>query len=102
MYSEADNQRLPVQDPKRYRHPRSHCADYCGDHTLMGTILVTGAAGFIGSHVSELLLKRGEHVIGYDNLDPYYDPRIKRRNVNAPAILSTSPSSKVTSATPKN
>ena len=49
----------------------------------MGAILVTGAAGFIGSHVSEMLLKRGEHVIGYDNLDPYYDPRIKRRNVNA-------------------
>ena len=49
----------------------------------MGAILVTGAAGFIGSHVSERLLQRGEHVIGYDNLDPYYDPRIKRRNVNA-------------------
>ena len=49
----------------------------------MGAILITGAAGFIGSHVGELLLKRSERVIGYDNLDPYYDPRIKRRNLNA-------------------
>lgn len=48
----------------------------------MGAILVTGAAGFIGSHVSEMLLKRGERVVGYDNLDPYYDPRFKKRNLN--------------------
>ncbi|MEK7324614.1 MAG: NAD-dependent epimerase/dehydratase family protein, partial [Chloroflexota bacterium] len=33
----------------------------------MGSILVTGAAGFVGSHVSELLLARGERVIGLDN-----------------------------------
>jgi UDP-glucuronate 4-epimerase len=49
----------------------------------MGAILVTGAAGFVGSHVAEALLARGEQVLGYDNLDPYYDPRIKQRNLAA-------------------
>jgi UDP-glucuronate 4-epimerase len=41
------------------------------------TILVTGAAGFIGSHVATLLLDRGEAVIGVDNLNPYYDVALK-------------------------
>ncbi len=43
--------------------------------------LVTGAAGFIGSRVSEALVARGERVIGLDNFDPYYDPALKRDNV---------------------
>jgi UDP-glucuronate 4-epimerase len=41
------------------------------------TILVTGAAGFIGYHVSETLLNRGETVVGLDVLSPYYDVRLK-------------------------
>ena len=41
-------------------------------------ILVTGAAGFIGFHVATRLLERGERVIGLDNLNPYYDPALKR------------------------
>jgi UDP-glucuronate 4-epimerase len=41
------------------------------------TILVTGAAGFIGYHVSESLLKRGDEVIGLDNLNDYYDVSLK-------------------------
>jgi UDP-glucuronate 4-epimerase len=41
------------------------------------TVLVTGAAGFIGYHVAEVLLARGEGVVGVDNLNPYYDVRLK-------------------------
>jgi UDP-glucuronate 4-epimerase len=41
------------------------------------TILLTGAAGFIGMHVAEALLARGEKVIGLDSLTPYYDLRLK-------------------------
>ncbi len=40
--------------------------------------LVTGAAGFIGYHTSEKLLARGDEVVGLDNLNPYYDPTLKR------------------------
>jgi UDP-glucuronate 4-epimerase len=42
------------------------------------TILLTGAAGFIGMHVAEALLARGEKVIGLDSLTPYYDLRLKQ------------------------
>jgi UDP-glucuronate 4-epimerase len=44
-------------------------------------VLVTGAAGFIGSHVAEALLERGHAVVGIDNFDPFYDEAIKRRNL---------------------
>ncbi|MFT3848014.1 MAG: NAD-dependent epimerase [Propionivibrio sp.] len=40
-------------------------------------ILVTGSAGFIGMHVARLLLQRGDEVVGIDNLNDYYDPRLK-------------------------
>jgi UDP-glucuronate 4-epimerase len=40
-------------------------------------VLVTGAAGFIGYHVSKRLLDRGDQVIGVDNLNDYYDPKLK-------------------------
>jgi UDP-glucuronate 4-epimerase len=40
--------------------------------------LITGAAGFIGYHVAERLLSQGHTVLGIDNLNPYYDPRLKR------------------------
>jgi UDP-glucuronate 4-epimerase len=46
-------------------------------------ILVTGAAGFIGSHVTERLLSLGHAVTGFDNFNPFYDPAIKRRNLFA-------------------
>ena len=41
------------------------------------SILVTGAAGFIGFHVAKRLLDRGDHVIGLDNVNEYYDVRLK-------------------------
>ncbi len=44
------------------------------------TYLVTGGAGFIGGHVAEALLKRGERAVVLDNFNSYYDPGIKRRN----------------------
>ncbi len=43
-------------------------------------ILVTGAAGFIGSHLSETLSEMGHEVIGIDNFNPYYAPELKRLN----------------------
>ncbi|CAN0533197.1 unnamed protein product, partial [Scytosiphon promiscuus] len=42
------------------------------------TYLVTGSAGFIGFHVANTLLKRGVPVVGFDNLNAYYDPALKR------------------------
>lgn len=48
----------------------------------MTTYLVTGGAGFIGSHVCDALLERGEHVVCLDNFtDLLYDPQYKRRNL---------------------
>ncbi len=51
--------------------PSAHCDG------LVMKILVTGAAGFIGMHTSERLLARGDEVVGLDNLNDYYDPRLK-------------------------
>lgn len=44
-------------------------------------VLVTGAAGFIGSWLTERLLERGDQVVGFDNFDPFYDRAIKERNL---------------------
>ncbi len=45
------------------------------------TILVTGAAGFIGSNLTETLLQRGEQVVAIDNFNDYYNPAYKRANM---------------------
>ena len=52
-------------------------------------VIVTGAAGFIGSHVVEALLARGDIVVGIDNFDSFYDPDVKRANI-AEAMLHPS------------
>jgi UDP-glucuronate 4-epimerase len=46
------------------------------------TVLLTGTAGFIGYHVAAALLARGERVIGVDNLNAYYDVRLKQARLN--------------------
>ncbi|MCH7756178.1 GDP-mannose 4,6-dehydratase, partial [candidate division KSB1 bacterium] len=48
----------------------------------MAKILVTGGAGFIGSHLSETLLKQGQEVICLDSFNDYYNPEIKRSNIS--------------------
>jgi len=45
-------------------------------------ILLTGVAGFIGFHVAQALLARGDEVIGIDNLNDYYDPKLKRARLD--------------------
>lgn len=47
----------------------------------MAKIIVTGAAGFIGSHLAEALLQQGQEVIGIDEVNDYYDPIFKRKNL---------------------
>ncbi|HEX6616282.1 MAG TPA: NAD-dependent epimerase/dehydratase family protein [Gemmatimonadales bacterium] len=47
----------------------------------MTRVLVTGAAGFIGSHLVEALVRRGDEVVGIDNFDPFYPRAMKERNL---------------------
>lgn len=48
---------------------------------MAGTVFITGAAGFIGSHVAEKLLERGDRVAGLDNFDPFYPRALKEANL---------------------
>jgi UDP-glucuronate 4-epimerase len=48
----------------------------------MSTVLVTGCAGFVGSHLTETLLANGYKVVGIDNFDPFYSAEIKKANLN--------------------
>ena len=51
-------------------------------------VLVTGAAGFIGFHVAQRLLQRGDTVVGLDNLNDYYDPALKESRL---AVIQDEP-----------
>lgn len=53
----------------------------------MSKILITGVAGFIGSHLTEALLRRGDTIVGIDEFNDYYNPDIKQRNL-AESLLS--------------
>jgi len=50
---------------------------------MKNAIFVTGCAGFIGSHLCDRLLKEGQKVIGVDNFNDYYDPKIKEKNLES-------------------
>ncbi|MEM0905728.1 MAG: NAD-dependent epimerase [Pseudomonadota bacterium] len=54
-------------------------------------VLVTGAAGFIGFHTACRLLKRGDDVVGLDNLDPYYDVSLKTARLDAARAVADTP-----------
>ncbi|HIC55235.1 MAG TPA: NAD-dependent epimerase/dehydratase family protein, partial [Gemmatimonadetes bacterium] len=53
------------------------------------SILVTGAAGFLGSHLSESLVQAGHDVVGLDSFDAFYDRAIKERNLTSLRAAST-------------
>ena len=52
-----------------------------GEHNFM-KVLVTGAAGFIGYHVTKTLLKKNITVVGIDNLNKYYDSKLKKARLS--------------------
>lgn len=56
-------------------------SDTTGDGKASGSVLVTGGAGFIGSHLVDRLLEEGWQITVLDNFDPYYDPAAKRANI---------------------
>ncbi|MBS7334543.1 MAG: GDP-mannose 4,6-dehydratase [Weeksellaceae bacterium] len=56
----------------------------------MKTILITGAAGFIGMHLSKILCKKEHHVIGYDNINDYYDVALKYGRLHELGVERTS------------
>ena len=56
------------------------------------TVLVTGAAGFIGSHACQALLARGHRVVGVDNFNDFYDPGWKQTNIQQVSAGAPSPS----------
>jgi UDP-glucuronate 4-epimerase len=48
---------------------------------MNGSVFVTGGAGFIGSHLADRLLEEGKRVVALDNFDDFYNPALKRRNI---------------------
>ncbi len=52
-------------------------------------ILITGTAGFIGSHLALKLLSRGDEVVGLDNINDYYDQKVKYGRLQRTGIINT-------------
>ena len=79
--SALNSQNMPTSDgDPEDTHPQ--VTTFSGLASFTGkVVLVTGGAGFIGSHVSELLLSRGDRVLLVDEVNDYYDVRIKRSNL---------------------
>jgi len=78
------------QEQCHHCFPVKNCSqnhEYCAKEGICDEIfphkkiLVTGCAGFIGSHVCEYLCKNNYHVLGIDNINDYYDPNIKLSNI---------------------
>src|SRR5579872_3060099 len=67
----------PLQHINTWTYRRTDSAAGIKRHRSM-KYLVTGAAGFIGMHVSAALLDRGDQVVGLDSLNPYYSVKLKR------------------------
>ena len=62
--------------------PKSSAKNTVRPHTAYKKVLVTGGAGFIGSHVAEYFLNRGDDVVIVDEMNDYYDSRIKENKLN--------------------
>src|SRR2546426_643486 len=74
--------RLGAEDLARRRAAPHHRVFQRAHGGVSTRLLVTGAAGFIGSHVSEALLARGDEVVGVDNFDAFYPRAVKERNLD--------------------
>ena len=75
---EAGRNPPPREAQARHLRHQVRVRARAGRRPALMRVLVTGAAGFIGYHVAERLLARGDEVVGLDNLNPYYDPALKQ------------------------
>ena len=75
---------------KRGLSPIMHFLYICKTKTIRMKILVTGAAGFIGSKLAYRLAQRGDEVVGLDNINDYYDVRLKLGRLTQCGIISHS------------
>jgi UDP-glucuronate 4-epimerase len=77
MTDQPDNRQLPRWNEAWRERGLPEDADKDGFQPRSGTVVVTGAAGFVGFHVARRLLAGGFNVVGVDCFSPYYDPQLK-------------------------